>query len=284
MKRLPIILSGSFVMLIHSAPHLLAQMPKGLELKPMVQQQPRTWTSVDGKEIEATLVSVAADHAMLRMADGKEHFVGRSRLSAEDNARLDDVARVAMKPMEKLLKQHEEDVAAKIQAASVPPKAYRFAINWDKVGSQNAEPSTGAVKSTGNPCAFRVTNLCGQGLLGALMIYQFQVRLDAGKSKGPFAYPAQVKPIYMVETNLPVLVRTKSLAELSAKLKPGEVVRDASGVIQPDDIAGVVVKIMHQNKVVHEFKSSPDTKDMVNFNEVIDEWNRERKAAGKASK
>lgn len=281
MKRLSLILIGLFIIAFPSAPLLFAQVPGGLELKPTVQQQPRTWTSVDGRKIEASLVGVAADHAILRMADGKEHLVSRSRLSAVDKAHLDEVARVAMKPLEKMLKQLDEDADAAYKAALVPPKEYRFAVTWDRTEDAGTTASDADVKGTGDPCAFRITNLCGKGLVSMTMICQYQVKLDAAKSKAPFAYPALMKPLFMMDQNKPLLFRTKPLAKLSTKLKPGEIVRDAGGVIQPDDIVGVMVKILHKFKVVHEWKSNPEVRDMVNVDEVIAEGIKEFNAANK---
>lgn len=52
----------------------------------LAQQAMRTWTSTDGRKMEAAVVSVSADAVKVRMANGSTFDVPLARLSAEDQA------------------------------------------------------------------------------------------------------------------------------------------------------------------------------------------------------
>ena len=47
---------------------------------------PRTWTSTDGRKIEAAFVALAGDNVKVRMANGSTFDVPLARLSPDDQA------------------------------------------------------------------------------------------------------------------------------------------------------------------------------------------------------
>mgnify|MGYP003466672591 CR=1 FL=1 len=53
----------------------------------LAQSPLRTWTSTDGRKIEAAFVSASADAVKVRMANGSTFDVPLVRLSAEDQAK-----------------------------------------------------------------------------------------------------------------------------------------------------------------------------------------------------
>jgi hypothetical protein len=222
----------------------------------------RTWTSNDGRKIEASLVRLSGKkEVVLKLKDGKEYTVAKDRLSAADNAWIaeavkKDTSIAARTIVDGIMKGMAEKMA--------PPQNYRFEVTWSKTQvsvapKDVAEGYEGKV-ITWKP-VFKITNLSGKDLIGLQLLYQMQIKLDRDKSQDDYAFPMGVKMLPLMKANQTLEVEGKPFETLSAKLKAGYVTKDRSRASKSDDVQGVVVKIGHITDLVYEYKSGTAIQD-----------------------
>jgi hypothetical protein len=193
----------------------------------------RTFTSADGKTIEAEVVSADGLQATLKLSDGRQAVVPFNRLSEADQAFLAG-----------WIKEHPQAIR------------YSFTVDAtkDKLESKTASTGDSLVKGTATKWLYhvKITNRASQPIEGLKMRYQIHYVDVDGNSKS-VEFKSGAKDVDTLKPGGSTSVDTDPVELLTTQLDGGFVYGNGARSKQADTIKGLAVTLEHNGKAVHEF-------------------------------
>lgn len=227
---------------------------------PVADQRIRTWTSSDGRKLEASIVALAGKDVILRTAGGKEFPVPMARLSEVDSQFI--ASWVTQNPMAAL--KGLAGPAVSPPSAGSTTVGYRFTVGWNKIKFDEKPKNIGgpwhAKVVTWKP-KFKVTNTSGRELKDLMLVYQVQIRLDRDSKVDDYSFPTNKMLIPVIKSNQSLDIEGYGFETLDAKLSKDYITTDGSRRNKSDVILGSIVKLIHEGKIVHEYKSGTGMQD-----------------------
>lgn len=204
-----------------------------------VQAELRTFTSPDGRTLQAEIQSATADSVTLKLANGQPLTAPVSKFSDVDKAYI-----------------------AEWRKANPTTTKYDFAASYSKEKVSSSKQNMGSVEQTVERwiCNLKIINRSGQ-LLENLKV-NYEVLCDrssdgatgARKVTGSVEIPS-IK--HLEETKVP----TGEITLAESKLRPGYYYKDGTRPRNKDSIDSVGIKIIHNKQVVFEWSSNGATSD-----------------------
>lgn len=220
----------------------------------------RTWTSSDGRKLEASIVGLAGTDVRLRSADGKDFPVPMARLSEGDSQYI--ATWISQNPMAALKGLASPPVNP--PGAGSTTVGYRFSVGWNKIKFDEKPKNVGGAWNakvvTWKP-KFKVTNTSGRELKNLMLVYQVQIRLDRDSKVDDYSFPTNKMLIPVIKSNQSLDIDGYGFETLDAKLKQDFITTDGSRRNKSDVILGSIVKLIHEGKIVHEYKSGTGMQD-----------------------
>jgi len=198
-----------------------------------VRAEPRTFTSADGRTIEADIVAATSENVTLKLASGQTVVSTLERFSKADR---DFIAA--------WLKQNP----AKIN--------YSFQVSYtkDKMGSSKQKSGSVSVTVENWLCRIKLANRSGQDLDNVEVDYTvFSEQMDEGRpvlrsSRGKVTLPK-------IRANEELTLQTDEVQLASTQLDGGYYYVDGARARQKDSLAGLAVSIRHAGKTVFGWAS-----------------------------
>jgi hypothetical protein len=201
-----------------------------------LQAAPRSFTSTEGKTIEAELVSATGLQATIKLTDGRETVVPLNRLSQADQ---DFVGQ--------WLAQHPQAVR------------YNFVVDAskDKVDSKTKGSNLSITTATATKWLYhvKITNRASEPVNGVIMRYQIHYIDVEGKSKNT-EYAFGAKELPMLKPGESTMIDTDPVQLIKTELQGGYVYSDGSRSRQADTIKGLAVTLQYNGSSVFEFATS----------------------------
>ena len=240
----------------------------------------REWTSTDGRKMQAAFVAMRGTDLVLRLADGKQISVPLERFSQQDQEHLADMIiknpAIALQAAQTMPKQPAPTPTPAPSAAPTPaaaptsapatPQNYRFNVTWDKVKMLEAPANIGAgyaAKVTTWKPIFKVTNQCGRQMDSVELAYQVQISLDRNSNQRNYSFLTGKVQVPVMKPNQTVEVMGSNFQTLEAKVLPNYRTTDRSSRTKSDTILGTVVKLAHNQRLVHQFKAGTAVQDIL---------------------
>jgi hypothetical protein len=193
----------------------------------------RTFTSSDGKSIEAEVVNADGLQATLKLPDGRQVAVSWNRLSQADQEFLAN-----------WIKEHPQAIR------------YSFTVDAtkDKVESKAAATGDSLVKGTATKWLYhvKITNRASQTIEGLKMRYQIHYVDVDGASKS-VEFKSGVKEVDGLKPGSSASVDTDPVELLTTQLDGSYIYGNGAKSKQADTIKGIAVTLEHNGKNVHEF-------------------------------
>jgi hypothetical protein len=193
----------------------------------------RTFTSTDGKTIDAEVVSADGLQATLKLADGRQAVVPFNRLIEADQVFL-----------AAWIKDHPQAIR------------YSFSVDATKAKLETKAASTGdsLVKGTATKWLYhvKITNRASQPIEGLKMRYQIHYVDVDGTSKSA-EFKSGAKEVETLKPGGTTTVDTDPVELLTTQLDGDFVYGNGARSKQTDTIKGVAVTLEHNGKAVHEF-------------------------------
>lgn len=213
-----------------------------------VQAEMRTFTSPDGRTLQAEVQSATSDMVTLKLANGAPLAVQISKFSEADQAFI-----------------------AEWRKANPTAIKYNFAATFtkDKRDSSKSSKNNEEITTDTWACNVKLVNRSNQTLDGIKMDYEIYYTQVSGKQAvtRKMTGRADVPSVKHLEE---VLVQLRELKLTTTKLEGGFYYLDGSRSRQKDAIEGVVVKLKHDGKQVYEWASAGVPKDRVSTAEGKD--------------
>ncbi len=193
----------------------------------------RTFTSADGRTVEAEIVAATAGNVTLKLATGQNVVSPLDRFSAADRQFI-----------AAWLKQNP----AKIN--------YSFQVSYTKDKTGSSKQKTGSVSVTAESwlCRIKLANRSGQDLENVEVNYSiFYEQMDEGRpvlrsSRGKITLPK-------IRANEEQTLQTDEVKLSSTQLEGGFYYVDGARARQKDSLAGMAVSIQHSGKTVFTWAS-----------------------------
>jgi hypothetical protein len=194
---------------------------------------PRSFTSTDGKTIEADLVGATGLQATLKLTDGRETVVPLNRLSQSDQ---DFVAQ--------WLAQHPQAIR------------YSFVVDAtkDKLESKTKGSNLSITTSTATKWLYhvKITNRASQPVAGVTMRYQIHYIDVEGTGKST-EYTFGSKDVPMLKPGESTTIDTDPVELIKTELQGGYMYANGARSRQADTIKGLAVTLEHNGSSVFEF-------------------------------
>ncbi len=195
--------------------------------------EPRTFTSADGRTVEAEIIAATADSVSLKLAGGQTVVSTLDRFSVADRQFI-----------AAWLKQNP----AKIN--------YSFQVSYtkDKTGSSKQKGGSVSVTAEFWQCRIKLANRSGQDLDNVEVNYNiFYEQMDEGRpvlrsSRGKVALPK-------IRANEELNLLTDEIQLTSTQLAGGYYYIGGARARQKDSLAGMAVSIQHAGKTVFTWAS-----------------------------
>lgn len=203
-----------------------------------LQAASRTFTSIDGRTVDAEITSASNVQVTLKLADGRETVVPLNRLSPAD----------------------QEYIATWI---TQNPQAIRYSfvvdVTKDKVSSAESKEEGLTTTRTKWLYHVKVTNRAPQAIEGLKLSYQIHYSDEEGKAKSTEVRPGSVNlgPVAQGGT---ITADTEPVELITTRLDSGYYWKNGAPSKQSDTLKGIAVTIEHQGKIVHEFVSGTSVK------------------------
>ncbi len=199
----------------------------------------RTFTSTDGKTIDAEVLGADGLQATLKLADGRQTVVPLNRLCQADQ---DFVLN--------WLKQN--------------PQAIRYSFVVDaakeKVDSKESRRGVGVSMTTTKWLYhLKITNRASQPVEGLKVSYQIHYTDMDGKAKST-EFKSGTKELPALKAGESTSVDTDAVELVTTKLDSGYAWGNGAPARQTDTLKGIAVTIEHNGKSVHEFTSGTSVK------------------------
>lgn len=193
----------------------------------------RTFTSADGRTVDADIVAATAENVTLKLTGGQTVVSTLDRFSPSDREFI-----------AAWLKQNP----AKIN--------YSFQVSYtkDKMGSRKQKSGSVSVTVEAWLCRIKLANRSGQDLENVDLNYSiFSEQMDEGRpvlrsTRGKITLP-------MIRANEELTVQTDEVQLASTQLDGGFYYSDGSRARQKDNLAGMAVSVRHAGKTVFEWAS-----------------------------
>lgn len=201
--------------------------------QPALQAEPRTFTSTDGRSLEAEIVAASNDSVSLRLANGQTITSGLGLFSPAD---------------QKFIADWRKKNPVKIN--------YAFQVSYtkEKTDTSKARRSNETVTTESWICKIKVANRSGQDLENLKLDYSiFYNQMDGGKPvlrkrNGSVTIPG-------IRNNEEVTLPTENVKLQSVQLDGGFYYSDGSRSRQKDSLAGMTVSFKHSGKEVFQWAS-----------------------------
>lgn len=191
----------------------------------------RTFTSTDGRTLEAELVRADVSNAVVKLQDGRETSVALSRLSQPDQDYVSD-----------WIKSHPMEVH------------YSFAVEWSRDKLKSNHKKVGHINVTENQYIFhfKVTNRASVPL--DKVDVHMQVYYKTQDQKYDVGQHADSKrTIPEIKAGQTVNIDSDPLTLDVTDLQGGWHYRDGSNSHNQDNVKGVAVTVYHNGKQVFEY-------------------------------
>ncbi len=193
----------------------------------------RTFTSADGRTVDADIVAATAENVTLKLTSGQTVVSTLDRFSTSDRAFI-----------AAWLKQNP----AKIN--------YSFQVSYTKDKRGSRKQKTGSVSVTIEDwlCRIKLANRSGQDLENVDVNYSiFSEQMDEGRpvlrsTRGKITLP-------MIRANEELTLQTDEVQLASTQLDGGFYYVDGARARQKDSLAGMAVSVRHAGKTVFEWAS-----------------------------
>jgi hypothetical protein len=193
----------------------------------------RTFTSTDGKTLEAELVGADAFQATLKLPDGRQVAVPLNRLSQADQAFVVG-----------WIQEHPQAIR------------YSFAVDAtkDKVESKAASTGDSYVKGKATKWLYhvKITNRASLPIEGLKMRYQIHY-IDVDGTSKSVEFKSGVKEVAGLKPGASTSVDTDPVELLTTQLDGSFYYGDGAKSKQVDTIKGIAVTLEHAGRSVHEF-------------------------------
>ncbi|MES2735338.1 MAG: hypothetical protein V4672_03390 [Verrucomicrobiota bacterium] len=210
-----------------------------LALAANLQAEPRTFTSPDGRTLQADVQSATTDMVTLKLANGAPLTVQISKFSEADQTYI-----------------------AEWRKANPTAIKYNFATSFtkDKRDSSKSSRNNEEITTDTWACNVKLANRSNQTLDGLKMDYEIYYTQVTGKQAvtRKMTGQADVPSIKHLEE---LVVPTRELKLTTSKLEGGYYYLDGSRSRQKDAIEGVAIKLTHDGKMVYEWASAGVPKD-----------------------
>jgi hypothetical protein len=205
----------------------------GISTSASLQAESRTFTSPDGRTVEAEVQSATPDKVTLKLTNGQTIVTEINRFSEADKVYITEWRKVNPETIK-----------------------YDFATNYTKEKSTTTKSRDGNVQITTENwlCNLKLTNKSGQTLEGVKVDYEIFYSFNAGPKPQPRKTTGTVQ-VPSIKSFEEIILQTKSVALATRKLDGGFYFADGTRPRQKDEIDGVVIRVTHGNKTVYEWAS-----------------------------
>jgi hypothetical protein len=196
--------------------------------------EPRTFTSPDGRTIQAEIAAATPDRVTLKMANGQ----------------------TIVAPVDKFVPADQEHIEGWRKANPVQIK-YRFAADYTKSKSSSSKSGAGSEVITTEmwECNMKLTNQSGQTLDGVTVDYIIYTDQFNRGAKVTTGQKGQIKVGTMKNLQQMVL-KTDPVQLQGVELKGGYYYTDGSRPRDKESIRGMVIEVNHEGKKVFTWASN----------------------------
>lgn len=218
-------LSRNTVCAIASVLTLLAAIPAA---------EAHTFTSPDGRTLEAEIVSSIGDTVTLKLANGQTIVTQTNKFSTDDQAYITEWKK-----------------------RNISSSNYKFSTEYSKDKEGTSKRSSGGVTYTTENwvCNIKLTNTSGQPLNDLTLNYEvYYSQIDY---RNPVIRKVTGSaPIASISHGGTAITKTVEVPLVTSQLQGGYIYGDGSRARKKDTLEGVAVKVSHEGKVVYEWASS----------------------------
>lgn len=215
---------------------LLSYLASSVPLKAEV----RTFTSPDGRTLQAEIVSATSDAVSLKLGSGQVITAPLSKFSPQDQAYVGNWLKTAPKN----------------QPSGVPDIRYDFAISFskEKVGTRKTKSMNQEITQEEWICKMKINNRSGQPLDNVVANYLIFYS-DTSDGKPVVRRVSGQTQVGTIKHLQEVVVPTKSLNLSEYRLEGGFYFSDGTRARRKDNIEGLIVNILVQGKQVYSWSS-----------------------------
>ncbi|MES2594839.1 MAG: hypothetical protein V4662_05870 [Verrucomicrobiota bacterium] len=200
----------------------------------LVNAEPRTFTSPDGRTLEAEISAATPDRVTLKMTNGQ----------------------TIVAPVDKFVPADQEHIAEWRKANPMQVK-YRFAADYSKSKASSSKSGSGSEVITTEmwECNMKLTNQSGQTLDGVTVDYTIYLDEFSRGSKITTSKKGQFK-VGTMKNLQQMVVKTDPVQIQGVELKGGYYYTDGSRPRDKESIRGMLIEINHEGKKVFTWASN----------------------------
>ncbi len=206
-----------------------------------VDEVSRTFTDIDGRKTQATLLRADNTNVVIKTADGVEHVVPYARLSDADK-----------KHAVNWLLAHPQQLLKEVAGLTgAVPEKYRFSVSWTKEKIPGSEHRLTGVpegydgKADNWQCKLKLTNTSSGPVENVLVVYQVEINRDRNTGDATArAFGSVEIDSLKVGASKEIITKPVELAKIT--LRKGFISKSTNTRTAPmtDTIKGVAVKVI----------------------------------------